>query len=155
MRLAPRAVLTLSCALALTAVAGCSSGSSKDAKSRTRGADQDVRDQRRSAPAPSITQYPLPSGSITNDETGVKRKDVAITACGSTSDGWQASGTAANKGTASETYNITIFFTTTQSTVLDYASTSVKVAAGQTEKWTAAAKFSAPKQVLCVLRGVG
>ena len=103
----------------------------------------------------TITQYPLPSGSISNDTSvNGKRTDIAITGCAAVDGGWGASGTAKNSGSSSETFDITIFFTSPGATTLDYARASVKVAAGKTESWTASAKFSAPQDVLCVLRGV-
>jgi hypothetical protein len=153
MRTSPTAVVAVTCAAAL-ALVGCTSGKSKDVKTSSAPPKSSaVATTAQSAAAPTLTQYPLPTASISNDVN--KRKAVAIASCAPSDGGWSASGTAQNSGTSAETYNITIFFTTTQATTLDYATTSVKVSPGKTEKWTATVKFSAPKDVLCVLRGVG
>jgi hypothetical protein len=125
-------------------VSGCSSSSHKIASPSSPVS---------SHPTPAITAQPLPTGSIANDID--KRKAIAITACAAISGGWSASGTATNDSLVTATYAITIFFTTAQATVLDYATTTVKVAAGKSQKWSAAALFTAPKGMRCVLRGVG
>ncbi|HTU39895.1 MAG TPA: hypothetical protein VMF35_17995 [Acidimicrobiales bacterium] len=52
------------------------------------------------------------------------------------------------------TYRITVFFTSAQATDLAYGVTSVGVGSGQVKLWSVKATFSAPSQVLCVLRGV-
>ncbi len=81
---------------------------------------------------------------------------MAITKCVSTPGGWKASGNAVNSSdTKRFKAKITVFFTTTSATVLDYAQTSVDVAPGKTGTWTAAAKFKAEPTMRCVLRGVG
>ncbi len=80
---------------------------------------------------------------------------MVLDKCAAVAGGWGASGTAANPGTSSVTYEITIFFTDSGSTVINDAQTRVTVAAGKTEKWSANAKFKPPSEVNCVLRGVG
>ncbi len=54
----------------------------------------------------------------------------------------------------SATYEITVFFTTSQSENLDYAATSVPLKAGQAKLWSVKATFAAPRTVLCVLTTV-
>jgi hypothetical protein len=155
MRSAKTAILALTCT-AILALVGCTSSKSKDTKSSSPvPKSTPAATSAHTAPSPTITQYPLPTGSISNDTSpNGKRTDVAITRCAASDGGWSASGTAKNSGSSSETFDITIFFTTTQATTLNYATTSVKVSAGKTGNWTASVKFSAPKDVLCVLRGV-
>ncbi len=135
--------------------AGCSSGQSNNTKSSSAPKSTASVTAPATAGSATITQYPLPTGTISNNTTANgPRTQVAITSCAAVDGGWGASGTAKNPGTSAVTYDITIFFTSTGATVLDYATASVKVAAGKTENWTAAAKFAAPSNVLCVLRGV-
>ncbi len=126
-------------------ITGCSSGSHKSPASTSAASS--------SRATPAITAQPLPTGSIANDID--KRKAVSITGCAASQGGWSASGTAKNDSAVTTTYAITIFFTTAQATVLDYATTTVKVGAGKSQKWSAAAQFAAAKDMLCVLRGVG
>ena len=82
-------------------------------------------------------------------------RQTTITSCTSKPGGWQASGKSVNPGKNDVHLTITVFFTTTAATVLDYATTKVKVPAGGSAKWTASAKFHAEPNMLCVLRGVG
>jgi hypothetical protein len=110
--------------------------------------------KRPTSPSHIPSQHPLPNPSqITNS---VKlRQQVAITGCTATPDGWRATGSAVNSGAKPHDFEITVFFTTTSATVLDYARTTVKVPPGQTGKWTASATFKAEPNMRCVLRGVG
>jgi hypothetical protein len=101
-----------------------------------------------------VTQHPLPAPSAIPNNVA-QRKNVSLTACQPTQGGWAAAGVATNPGSTATRYAITIFFTDTSATVLDYATTNVSVAAGQHANWRAAARFTAPAHVLCVLRGVG
>lgn len=81
-------------------------------------------------------------------------KNVTISKCAKTDDGWGASGTAKNTGTKDATYSITVFFTTTGATVIATAETKVDVKAGRSADWTAAATFTAAPEMRCVIRGV-
>ncbi len=101
---------------------------------------------------PGVTPQPSIPASVPNDVD--KRKSVQITGCKSAPGGWQAIGSAKNSGSSDETYDITVFFTTTGSTVIATAQTSVTVGAGKSENWTASAEFTAADTMLCVLRGV-
>jgi hypothetical protein len=83
------------------------------------------------------------------------RKHVTMTACAGDADGWHASGTASNPSKKDAKYTITVFFTTRSATVIDTASTTVEVAPGGREKWTATKDFTTGGQLNCVLRGVG
>jgi hypothetical protein len=113
-------------------VAGCSSSSSHK-------------------PAPPSPSGPVPQ-SVPNDVAA--RHDVTLSSCKAAKGGWSAGGTIKNSTHATATYKITIFFTNAHATDLDYAATSVRVAAGKSKPWSTTATFAAPKQVLCVLRGV-
>lgn len=117
-------------------------------------------------PEPTSTPPTTPSGSFTpSPATDIpasvannleRRKDAVITSCRPGADGgWEARGTVANTGQSPGEYAITIFFTTENATVLDYAVTSVTVEGGATQEWSAHKNFQAPANVLCVLRGVG
>lgn len=157
MRSTKIAVITLSGTLVLAA-AGCTSSKGSGSKSSSAAPSSKAVASTTSGTAatvasPTITQLPLPTGSVPNDTE--KRKAVAVGNCAAVDGGWQATGTAKNDGSSSQTYAITIYFTTSGNSVLTQATTSVKVAPGKTENWSASAKFSAPKVVNCVLRGVG
>ena len=99
-------------------------------------------------------QNELPSPSAIRNDVKLHRQ-TAITSCTSRPGGWQASGKSVNPGKDDVHLTITVFFTTTTATVLDYATAKVKVPAGGSAKWTAAATFHAEPNMLCVLRGVG
>jgi hypothetical protein len=82
------------------------------------------------------------------------RKDVDMVNCGPAQGGWSAGGTVKNSLGHAATYDITVYFTSSQATDLSYASTSVPVNTGQSKLWSVKATFTAPSTVLCVLRGV-
>ncbi len=82
------------------------------------------------------------------------RKNVLLKNCASSPGGWSAGGVVNNPSASATTYKITIFFTSTGATDLASGSTSVPVSAHGSELWSVQAKFAAPSQVLCVLRGV-
>ncbi len=82
------------------------------------------------------------------------RRNATLASCRSAAGGWQAGGTVTYAGGSAAAYKITVFFTTSNATVIGYADTVVQVAAGQTKPWTVRATFDAPKGTLCVLRGV-
>jgi hypothetical protein len=100
---------------------------------------------------PTLVQGKLPT-KISNSAT--VRKFVTQTKCGAITGGWSASGTAKNPTTAERTYKITVFFTTTHATTLNFAITTVKVAPSKTGTWTASKKFPAQKQMLCPMPGI-
>lgn len=137
-------VLTVS----MTAVlAGCTSSDDKPpASAATSGST--------TTPARVPTQQPLPEPSKIRNDVKLRRT-TAITACTSKSGGWQASGKSVNPSKKDVKLTITVFFTTTAATVLDYATTKVTVPARGDAKWTAAASFDAAPNMRCVLRGVG
>jgi hypothetical protein len=108
-----------------------------------------------SAPAKSLPKGVKPAQiptKVANDPAD--RKNVVMTTCEAAKGGWQASGTATNPGKDDADYEITVFFTTTAATTIDSARTDVSVKAGETVKWSAKKEFTAPKEMLCVLRGV-
>ncbi|RCG29940.1 hypothetical protein DQ384_17405 [Sphaerisporangium album] len=117
-----------------------------------------------SSPAPPVgtaTPTPVPASpppqvsppkAIPN-EPG-QRKNVKQTSCAAVPGGWAAEGTAANRGTTPVTYSITVFFTTTAATVLDFAKTEVSVKPGEVAKWKASKNFEAPDKVLCPMPGI-
>jgi hypothetical protein len=83
------------------------------------------------------------------------RTDVSLASCSARTHGWQASGSVHNPRSEAHRYNITVFFTTDNATVIGFAATSVRVPAKTSRTWTAGATFHASKPTLCVLRGVG
>ena len=98
-----------------------------------------------------VKPAPIPT-KVANDPAD--RKNVVMTTCQAAKGGWQASGTATNPTKEDADYQITVFFTTTAATTIDSARTGVSVKAGDTVKWSAKREFAAPKEMLCVLRGV-
>ena len=98
-------------------------------------------------PAPSVPT------NVANDPT--LRRDVKLTSCGATLNGWAASGSAKNPSDKPRTLTITVFFTTPAATVIATGATRVALAPHRTRGWSVAEKFDAPDETLCVLRGVG
>jgi len=149
-----RAGLPLAVALAATAVAGCSSdpGGSGTAAPPTHSASPgDVK----AAPGlpkgvKGLTRVPA---DVPNDPA--LRARVAVASCKAVDGGWQAGGTASNPGRKPATYRITVFFTTATATVVGAARTSITVEPGAKQAWSVSDRFTAPKDTLCVLRGVG
>ncbi|SDJ09613.1 hypothetical protein SAMN05444157_1713 [Frankineae bacterium MT45] len=139
------ALLALSTAVV---VSGCTSSGSSSAPTMTSPSAS------KSSASQIPPQHSLPApASIRND---VKlRRQVSITSCAAKPGGWQAKGKAVNTGKKNVVLTITVFFTTTSATVLDYATTKVAVPAGGDADWTAAADFAAEPSMNCVLRGVG
>ena len=82
------------------------------------------------------------------------RKDVHLLNCGAAKGGWSAGGTVQSSLSHSATYDITVFFTSSQPENLDYGSTSVPLKAGEIKLWSVNAIFAAPSTVLCVLTSV-
>jgi hypothetical protein len=152
-RLTSLAVCALSLIVATVGLAGCTKSKSKADASSSASSASVATSGSGSAGAP-VTQNTLPVASaiVNNLE---KRKSVTVTKCAATADGWLASGTAKNSGTADVKYAITVFFTNEHATVQDFATASVSVKAGGSTDWTASKKFSAAKVTNCVLRGVG
>jgi hypothetical protein len=171
--LMPSALIKVSlCVAVAIAVAGCTSSGSgihattsakptptASTKATSPAATQppSVPDTTGAAPGagestvPPLVQNPLPD-SVPNDPD--VRKNVAQTKCEAVDGGWGAEGTATNPGTAPVTYSITVYFTTPTATVLDYATTTVSVAPGATEKWSASKQFAAVADMLCPMPGI-
>ena len=101
-----------------------------------------------------VTVGELPAAAdIGNDND--KRVDVSITGCAAVDGGWGASGQASNTSEETRNYAITVFFTTTDSTTVDFAVAEVEVEPGEIGRWEASGQFAAPEDMFCVLRGVG
>lgn len=143
-------------ALAVVAVAGCTSSHPSGPHTPSAGPTGTAAVTTKAKPGTG-----LPSGVTAATSLPTKianevslRKNVAVNSCSKIDGGWAASGTVSNPATATKTYTITVFFTTTSATVIDLAETHVDVAAGGHAKWTASKKFHASPSMLCVLRGV-
>lgn len=94
---------------------------------------------------------PIPA-SVANDPK--VRKSVSLSECSPTAGGYHAGGRATNSGTSPVTYAVTVFFTTESATTLNYAATTVTVDPGKSSSWSVSKKFTGPKAMRCVLRGV-
>jgi hypothetical protein len=109
------------------------------------------------APAPTLprgvtSDTALPTNIPNN---GSLRANVVVSSCHSAPGGWVATGTALNPSAKAITYTITVFFTTTEATVIDAGQTKVTVQPGARSAWTVAKQFATPPQMNCVLTGVG
>lgn len=140
----------------LTAYAGLA-GCSADKENGTDGPEK--------TPTPSATTRTpeaLPEGvkPASNIPTKVPndtklRKNVLLSTCEKTDKGWSAAGTASNPGKKTVEYEITVFFTTSQATVIETGKTKVEVKPGKDAKWSIKKDFKTAPTMLCVLRGVG
>lgn len=128
----------------------CSSSKSADSAKGKSNSEQKVV---AASIAPTHAQRAIPPDSQIV-EVPALRKTIALTGCKSATGGWSGSGTVRNPGTTEHTYHIMVFFNDKYSRTIDYATTSVKVAAGQTSDWIATAKFKVPEGTQCVLRGL-
>ncbi|WP_426564986.1 hypothetical protein ACPPVT_02050 [Angustibacter sp. McL0619] len=144
--LSKSAVVLVAVTVTATA-AGCTSSGSKPSPSAASSGSK-------TSATHLPTQKPLPAPSKIRNDVELRRT-TEITSCTSKSGGWQASGKSVNPSKKDVHLTVTVFFTTTAATVLDYATTKVKVPAGGDAKWTAAASFAAEPNMRCVLRGVG
>lgn len=99
----------------------------------------------------SVSTTTVPANVANQDNV---RKNVLLKNCAASPGGWSAGGVLNNPTGSATTYKITIFFTSTGATDLASGTTSVPVGAHGSELWSVQAKFAAPSQVLCVLRGV-
>lgn len=112
-------------------------------------------------PVPSVSVNGLPPGvqlpsevpeDVPNDPED--RPFVAIKGCQPTDSGWAANGLVINDRDSELSYEITVFFTTEEGTVIGFGTTTVDIAGSQTSAWEVATDFTAPDPTLCVLRGV-
>jgi hypothetical protein len=138
--------------VAVVVLSGCSS--SHPSPTPSHSGTPSVTASRSVTAAPIPTQHSLPPASKIPNDVALRRQ-VQITSCTSKPGGWQAKGTATNTGSKTVDLTITVFFTTTKATVLDYATTKVQVPGGASKDWTASADFAAEPTMRCVLRGVG
>jgi hypothetical protein len=109
------------------------------------GGDAVARDAR----AAAAVRIPL---NVPNSVTA--RRGVTLTDCAATRAGGHAAGTVTDPGKSAATYTITVFYTTSQATVIGYAAATVHAAPGKATPWQATGHFSAPHGMRCVLRGV-
>jgi hypothetical protein len=103
----------------------------------------------REARAAAAVRIPL---NVPNSVTA--RRGVTLTDCTATRAGGHAAGTITDPGKSAATYTITVFYTTSQATVIGYAATTVHATPGRATPWQATGHFSAPHGLRCVLRGV-
>ena len=154
----PRPFTATSCLLATVTVialvgGGCSSSNQgHSAKAASSAASSTAPSTTPAAGLPAgVTQAAAPT-NVPNKPAA--RKNVTLTSCAKTTDGWSAGGTATNSQTSSRTFTITVFFVTTGGTVIGHADTQATVAAGSKSDWSAKSTFTPADTTLCVLRGV-
>jgi hypothetical protein len=137
-------------AVAALALTSCTSSGSDSASAGATGKPASSA-KTTTAPPTSLKAAVLPT-KIENQPA--VRKSVVQTSCAAIPGGWSAKGTATNDAKKTATYKITVYFTTTHATTLNFATTTVKVPAGKTVKWAADKKFKAEPQMLCPMPGV-
>lgn len=101
--------------------------------------------------APGVSLPSAVPAGVPNDR--VDRLNVSLTTCQNTTLGWRAGGSIRNSTKAPATYQVTVFFTTTEGTVLSFGDTRVDVPAAASQEWSIESSFVAPESTLCVLRG--
>lgn len=89
---------------------------------------------------PSAVAFGLPA-VVPNDAAA--RKNVTVSSCKATNDGWEASGTATNPASKQTDYTVTVFFTTTGATVVGTGQSKVSVKPGA-QQHVAAMSCSCP-----------
>jgi len=139
------AVVLAPVAASIAALAGCTHSGDTAARS-----------------APSAVAFGLPVGVVNATEVpavvpndAAARKNVTVSSCKATRDGWEASGTATNPASKQTDYTVTVFFTTTGGTVIGTGQSKVTVKPGAQQAWTVSSVFHAPPDTRCVVRGVG
>ncbi|MBF4625760.1 hypothetical protein [Clavibacter sp. VKM Ac-2872] len=83
------------------------------------------------------------------------RKSTSVTGCVRINGGWAMTGTMSNASSKDASFDVTVFFSTPQATVLATGKTTVDAPSQETTEWRVEASFDAPQDVRCVLRGVG
>jgi hypothetical protein len=116
------------------------------------GGDEKAAPKPSSSTSAPVVRVTPPAEKIVNEPAA--RKDVTQNGCKAAEGGWGAAGTVRNSTKKEASYTIVVSFTNSKSTVLARGTQKVKVPAGETAKWSTSAKFKAPKDVVCVLRGV-
>ena len=139
-----RRILATLAAVSLLGLAGCSAPDADPKPSPSAEATAGLPD--------GVTPADDVPTDVENDAKA--RSQVTLSSCKATDDGWQAAGKAANPGKDDVTYAITVYFTTASATVIDWADTTVDVAAGEQGKWSAKKKFAAADDTQCVIRAV-
>lgn len=131
--------------LACAGLVGCSGND--DA-----GAGQEGQDEGGAAPV-----FVKPSKKLLVDDKG-KRSDVTLNECAALEpSGRTASGLAANNGKEATTYRVTVYFESTEikPRPISWATTTVRVPAGEVVPWVAEKAFPYDGDLNCTLRAVG
>ncbi|MGL4174286.1 MAG: hypothetical protein ACRCTR_09515 [Actinomycetota bacterium] len=128
-------------AVVVATVTSCSGDNASDDKGPSKSASATV--------SPLVTPT---EENIVNEPDA--RQDVQTSGCAKQDGGWGAEGQVKNSGDKDASYTVVISFTNEKSTVLARDEIKVTVPKGESKKWSAKAKFKAPKNVVCVLRGV-
>jgi hypothetical protein len=137
-------------------VAGCTSSGSRVERPTSRPSTGVASTHAKAAgalPAGVVGATKVPA-SVPNSSR--LRADVVLSSCSARSGGWSAGGRVRNSSrTRMQHYEITVFFTTDEATVIGTGATTVAVPPARSRPWSLSARFHAPTRTLCVLRGVG
>jgi hypothetical protein len=98
---------------------------------------------------PAVASLPTPGH---NDISLFKQ--VTTQSCQAVAGGWQVRGMAHNPAATARKYDILVYFTTPQATVINYSSAAITVAPGTTAPWTASKKFATEPGMRCVVVSV-
>jgi hypothetical protein len=139
-------VLAAGAAILLSACTASNSGSSPHpaASSAARGSV---------TPTPTHTyaaaKLPPASGNVIS-----KFHQVSGGSCHAVPGGWALTGSVKNPSTRATSYDVLVYFTTAEHTVLNSAQAKVTVKGGQQAGFTASQKFDGPAAMHCVIVSV-
>jgi hypothetical protein len=146
--------MLLAAAAVTVGAAACSGGGADQPVGHAPARTSSAAPERMTSAPPEFTgvRHKLPTGKALANDPDLY-KTVAMRTCHRTDSGWQASGTATNRGKKAVTYRVLVFFTDAQARAIDSANGTVTVKSGQRATWHASRKFKAGK-VSCVVRAV-
>lgn len=146
------AVATLG-ALLTAALTGCTTAKTHSGAKASGSGTGTARSTKTAGVPAGITGAASVPAHVANDDR--LRRNVALSTCQRTANGWTAAGTARNPTAKPVDYTITVFFTTAAATVIGTGATHLTVKPGHKSEWVVTPRLNPAPQTLCVLRGVG
>jgi hypothetical protein len=140
--------------LIAVATAACTGNHNKPANGASAGSPSAAATAKSTVPSTSHAASAAADIPTKVPNKPADRKAVTLASCTPSGKGVAAKGTVNRQGKGPADYTITVFFTTSHATVLNFGKTEVHAEPGKPASWTVAKDFSAPKDVRCVLRGV-
>jgi hypothetical protein len=102
---------------------------------------------------PIVPGYVVPAVSSLHDNP-TKHKAVTLSGCAASEGRWAARGKVVNPNPVATSYTITVFYTDNTDTVVDYASSTVTVAAEKSEQWMTFGQHPDTGPLTCTVKGV-